>query len=216
MTYQDLIVEVTKRLEWPEEKISAVIGTIWEIVSGELKMSNPVIIDHFGTLKTDIQPEYILVDLEVKERYLMPPSVEIVFEDHSADKGEDSVVPVGFIPDDTLYHEVNSSFSHFEPTLLNEGVQFPDIQEVIIEEELEDRSPEPLSIEVEPIEDEPILLQEAEEPVVSEKPEHSPPRFRSRRGKKNNKKVASVWIPIVGGVAIVVAVLFFFKGEENR
>ena len=209
MTHEEFIAEVTRRLGWPEERTSGIVGTIIDVVSAELKMNNPVIIDHFGTLKTDIQPEYILVNPETKERHLMPPAVEIIFDGLPSENGEDSLANVGFTPDEALYNEVNSAFSQFEPTLLNEGVQFSGISEIVDggqEEELK-----------------------VEEPFVSDKPgekelipqmqsadvELSPPRYRSHRKMRHNKKIPSVWIPIAGGVAIVVAALFFFKGDGN-
>ena len=242
MTHEEFIVEVAKRLGWAEEKTSGIVGTIIDVVSTELKMNNPVIIDHFGTLKTDIQSEYILVNPETKERHLMPPAVEIIFDVLSLENGEDSLPDAGFIPDEVLYNEVNSAFSQFEPTLLNEGVQFSGIFEIVDggqEEETGIEIPE-----LSHLEDEQILLSEdifqsepqlepeleVEGPFMSDEPvekelipqiqsadvELSPPRYRSHRKMRHNKKIPSVWIPIAGGVAIVVAALFFFKGDGNR
>lgn len=235
MTYEDFIAEVARRLEWPDEKTSGIIETILEVVSAELKMNKSVILDNFGTLKTDIQPEYILVNPETKERHLMPPAVEIVFEAFSQENGENSLSYAGFTPDETLYNEVNSSFSQFEPTPLNEGVQFPGIPEIVVgEQETEDEIPESslsreeqnvLPEEIshpEPEVETPFVPKESQRIVASvevtepdKNPEQSPPRYRSHRGLRNNKRTSSVWIPIAGGIAIVVASLFFFKGDNK-
>lgn len=256
MTHKDFIDEVAKRLGWPKDKTSGIIETIIEVVGTELKMNNPVVIDSFGTLKTDIQAEYILVNPETQERHLMPPAIEIVFEAFSQENGGNSLPATCFTPDEALYIEVNSSFAQFEPTPLNEGVQFPGIPEIVVgEQETEDETPalpllqeeqdvlpEEISRaepepEVEEVEietetetteltypqDEEILLsedmpqsepEEVERPVVPKK--QSPPRSRSRRGLRTNKRTSSVWIPISGGIAIVVASLFFFKGDRDR
>lgn len=187
MTHDDFITEVARRLEWPEEKMTGIIGTILEAVSAELKLNNPVLIEGFGTLKTDIQSEYILVNPEMKERHLMPPSVKVVFESLLDEKEEDALVYADFIPDESLYKELNIAFMQFEPTLLNDGVQFPGVSEIIAGEPEED-------LEVE------------ESPHLNRS---------SRRELRSNKRTASVWIPIAGGIAIIVASLFFFKGERN-
>lgn len=228
MTHRDFIAEVAKRLEWPEEKISGVIETILEVVSTELKMNNPVIIDDFGTLKIDIQPEYILVNPETKERYLMPPAVEVIFEVPSQENGENSSF-VDFTLDEILYNEVNSSFSHFEPTPLDEDVGFPGIPEIVAGEPIEDSEVEEPIESVEPdvfAEDpgttglpeitEPAELTGQTEPAEEEKTE-SPPQYRSsRRGLRSNKRTSPVWIPIAGGIAIIVASLFFFQRRQGK
>ncbi|MDR2816628.1 MAG: HU family DNA-binding protein [Proteiniphilum sp.] len=263
MTHGDFITEVAKRLEWPEEKTAGIIEAVLEVISTELKMNNPVVIDDFGTLKTDIQPEYILLDPETKERYLMPPSIEVVFEALFRENEENPLLHADFMPDEALYNDVNSSFSQFEPALLNEGVQFPGIPEIVAEELKEESDEEPQEepekepkkeIKKEPEkeseaqeypypQEEETLLSEhglpPEESTESEIPEkeaeatelraessgpvalpgmeESPPQYRSSRGEvRRNKKTLSVWIPIAGGIAIIVASLFFFKRDEER
>ena len=240
MTHKDFIAEVARRLKWTDEKTSGIIETIIEVVSIELKMNNPVAIDDFGTLKTDIQPEYILVNPETKERLLMPPAVEIIFEAFSQENDESLLSYAGFTPDEVFYNEVNNSFSQFEPTPLNEDSQFPGIPEIVagdFEEEsdvielpdlpeesdvielpdlpgesvVEDETPE---VPPEKIQYEKIPHQEFPTPLTPVFPPG--PRSRSRRERRSNKRVSSVWIPIAGGVAIVVASLFFFKGDRNR
>lgn len=237
MTHDDFITEVARRLEWPEEKMTGIIGTILEAVSAELKLNNPVLIEGFGTLKTDIQSEYILVNPETKERHLMPPSVKVAFEPLSDEK-EDVSVHVDFIPDESLYKELNIAFMQFEPTLLNDGVQLSGVSEIIAgepeehlevegypEEDLEgeedrevDTGPE-AEVEMK-TESETESEVEVEETIVElaepVRQKESPHLNRSsRRELRSNKRTASVWIPIAGGIAIIVASLFFFKGERN-
>ncbi|MEA5130092.1 MAG: HU family DNA-binding protein [Proteiniphilum sp.] len=228
MTHKDFIAEVAKRLEWTDEKTCGVIETIIEVVSAELKMNNPVAIDDFGTLKTDIQPEYILVNPETKERLLMPPAVEIIFEAFSQENDENLLFYAGFTPDEVFYNEVNNSFSQFEPTPLNEGIQFPGIPEIVAEDFEEESD----IIELSDLPEESVVGDETpevpHEKIQYEKIPHQesptpltpvfPPGLRSRgeRERRSNKRVSSVWIPIAGGVAIIVASLFFFKGDRNR
>jgi nucleoid DNA-binding protein len=225
MIHEDFITEVAGILEWTEEQTAGVIETILEVVTAELKMNNPVVIDDFGTLKTDIQPEYIRVNPETKERHLMPPAIEVVFEaSFQEDKGGSL-----FTPDEALYDELNSSFSQFEPTPLNEGVQFPGIPEIVAGEP---EQPETAG-QAEPVEQtefaeqadlveyqtttETVQTPDQTESSGQAATEESPPRDRSsRRGLGSNKKISPVWIPIAGGIAIIVASLFFFKGERGR
>lgn len=241
MTHDDFIAKVAKRLEWSDKKISGIVENILEVVSAELKMNNPVVIDDFGTLKTDIQPEYILLNPKTKERHLMPPAVEVIFEPLFGNE-EDSLLYPTFTPDEVLHNDVNSSFSQFEPTLLNEGVQFPGIPEIVVDDVEEgNATPELLHQQEEVVEEiESTVLPEIEQPAEEiEIPEsaepiepikqlepvgqiepvfpESPHRYSSsRRRVKSNKKTPSVWIPIAGGIAIIVASLFFFKGDGNR
>lgn len=225
MTHENFIAEVAKRLEWPEEKTTGIIEVILEVISAELKMNNPVVIDDFGTLKTDVQSEYILVNPKTKERHLMPPAVEIVFEAFFQESGENSSLPAGFVPDEALYNDVNTSFSQFEPTPLNKGVQFPGIPEIVAEEPGATDPPEIIELAEHAEQTESVDHQTTAETSVRTEPDErteridvaqSPPKHRSRRGLRSNKRTSPVWIPIAGGIAIVVASLFFFKGGRNK
>jgi nucleoid DNA-binding protein/nucleoid-associated protein YgaU len=229
MIYEEFIAEVAGILEWTEEQTAGVIETIVEVMTAELKMNNPVVIDDFGTLKTEIQPEYILVNPETKERHLMPPAIEVVFE-ASFQENEDGVSL--FTSDDTLYDELNASFSQFEPTPLNEGVQFSGIPEIVAvePEQTEPAAQVEFAGQAEPVEQtDPVEYQatiETEQtPAQTESfgqtaqavaaAEGASPRNRSsRRGLGSKKKISPVWIPVVGGIAIIVAVFFFLKWKE--
>ncbi|WP_294081176.1 HU family DNA-binding protein [Proteiniphilum sp. UBA5384] len=230
MTYDDLIAEIARRLEWTYEKTSGIIKTIIEVVGTELKMNNPVVIDDFGTLKTDIQPEYIRVNQETKERLLIPPAIEVIFEVLFENNDEDSLFHVGFVPDEALYNDLNSAFSQFEPTPLDEDVQFPGILEIIVrdfEEESDITGLPPLpkeNMDEEELLELPILQEEQndllEEGACMEADPITPffPKSSSclREGPRNNKRKLSVWIPIAGGIAIIMASLFFFKEDGGK
>lgn len=269
---------VAGQIDRSYDETAGIINTIVELLSTELKSNNAVDLEDFGVLKTDIQPEYILVDSETKERYLMPPSVEVFVESNSQDSGSE-VFHTGFDVDDALYREINSAFSQFEPTLLGEGVNFPDIPQFVDEEDNEDpvleeivasnddrveeeesirqvvvaatetelpelvatvtelQQQDPLQ-EQEPLEQqEPLELRESlelpetleqeeflepKEPLLREAPllqqeskiDESPHHFR--RESRSRQRRSPVWIPIAGGVAIVVASLFFFKRTSAK
>lgn len=277
MTHEELILTVAKRLEWTEERTAGVVEAILEVIATELKMNNPVAIDDFGTLKTDFCPEYILANPETKERFLMPPSVEVILNSPFEVDKENPFFVADFTADEILYNELNSSFSQFEPTLLNEGVQFPGVTEIIAEEEEEEENevlgPKPeeektvhlesdnqekkenevlenptlqeneifsseFLNQTENVNEEPEYVQPQEEEILSldislqqedsqsveelreqpDIPDNRQLSSRSRSGRRlrSEKKITPVWIPIAGGIAIIVASLFFFKGAGKR
>ena len=184
MTREHLISHLSGQLGWSEQNIANVLDAMIDTIVDELNSGNSVNITDFGVFKTIKQPEYILIDQEVNQRHLMPPSIEILFEAAAITALDDNDTIYGssslnFLPDENLEKEANNSFLAFEPTLLNEGVRFSGLKEVYYR-------------------------------TRKEIPKEDPKVFRKR------KKRASVWMPVLGGMAIALAVLFFFKGTRNR
>ncbi len=236
MTHNDFITEVARQLGWTEDKTSKIIDTFLEIVRDELKMNNPVVFDDFAVLNTDIQPEYIRVDREKNERYLIPPTVTVVLETIFPESEEDVLPLVDFVPDENLYNEINGSFSQFEPTLLNEDMQFPGISEIIVGELETDEESAKLQYsqkkesllseyiyELIKEEDTKVLESSGQKTLVEgsiikkkiETTEFPPPKHSPRRLLRN-RKTSPIWIPIAGGIVIIMASLFFFKGNKNK
>ncbi len=203
MTHEDLIQRLAQQLGWSDETATEALDAMIAVLKAELTANNPVDLDDFGKFLTPKQPEYILTDRETNDRYLMPPAVEVLFE---------SSVDLYFAPEDSLNESVNSAFSFFEPTPLNEGVALPGVTEVIVggEEETE--------AEEERATDETAETEKEREKIIGENaPEvklvqdHGP-----YRRKMKHKKRSPLWIPIVGGVAIALAALFFFRRNQNK
>src|SRR5690554_3775166 len=297
MTREDLISYLSQHLGWTESDTTKALEAFLDTVVEELMAGNRVDIGGFGLFQARKQSEYILVNREENERYLMPPTIEIVFEAaetidaiDTSDTSDTSLFvrdTIHFIPDESIEKEVNSSFMLFEPTLLNEGMQFPDLIEVYayeLEKERENLKEEQVN-EVESVEELPdessegpnivpeeqlivatlpesdyIVLDEAtdnheendREPteelinVATEEPSEVPeiaamtaspsePVYRptdpisrpvepiSRRTEtisrpaigKRRRKRAPIWVPVLGGVAIALTVLFFFKAVRT-
>ena len=80
MTREDLISRLSERLGWAEPSTAKALEALIDTVVEELLAGNRVDISDFGLFQTRKQSEYILVDRETNERYLMPPSLEVVFE----------------------------------------------------------------------------------------------------------------------------------------
>lgn len=278
MTNEDLIAKIAQRLDWTDIAVSEVLDAVIDVIKAELLESNRIIIDDFGVFFTRIQSEYILVDSETNDRYLIPPVVEVDFEMLSL-KTEEEILPFEliFTPDVALNEAVNISFSHFEPTLLNEGVELPGIQVVIPvdeDDDLEENDVPNKSVQLHPEKEETAITQapeitlsvgisettpesapesvdgattEATTKAATETiPEHVPVKFSeisnspasaevhvsvntasgitehklpvttSRSEKKKRKKRPTVLIPVLGGLAIALAALFFFRGVQTK
>ena len=232
MTHEDLISHLAQQLGWSNDTVSASLDALIAVLKSELDDNKTVTIDDFGRFLVRNYPEYILRDGETNERYLMPPSLEVEFEGEVSLTGEDTLPPpLCFTPDDALNDFVNSAFSPFEPVLINEGADFPGLQEVLdkevdeeVDEEMDEVVDEVLDAKKQEVEDENItpqhaVAEEREETLQVEEPKpvevvkdrSNPPPLRR---KKKGKKSSSVWIPIAGGMAVALAVLFFFRGGE--
>ena len=259
MTNEDLIAKLVQLLGWTEAEASRALDAMIAVMKTELEENNPVIIDDFGKFFTHKQSEYILIDRETKERYLMPPAVEVVFESLVEKNEEALTFNLFFTPEDSLNDSVNSSFSYFEPALLNEGVQIPGIPEVVagevdevgqigdVEQAGQPEQSEQIEVtgEVEELEQaaqiQAAQIEEIEKTAEVKQAEqgeeipetkglaqvetipqatHSPQIRQAGKAKPNRhkrtkrKKTTALWIPIMGGVAIALAALFFFRGLQ--
>ena len=80
MTQKELLLFITARLGWEETNVIGALEAFIDIVRQEVVAGNRVDIGEFGLFQALRHPEYILIEAEAGERYLMPPSVEVVFE----------------------------------------------------------------------------------------------------------------------------------------
>lgn len=227
MTHEELITTVSRKLDWPESQTARLLGTLTALLKEKLLENLPVSIDDFGIFSTCMRPEFISLNPETKERYLIPPAIEVVFE-HAAYLADPDLPQISFEPEESLRESVNSSFACFEPTRINEGVQFPDIPEIIAEEyRKEEISEEPEEIDNPEISEKtdtlpvPEVFEEMEIPEeekVFEEPVHHLTNTQYERDERHHradhkrtkrKKTSAAWIPIMSGVAIVLAGLIF-------
>src|SRR5690554_1374387 len=102
MTQENLISVLSQRLGWEEQDTTNALEAIIETLIEELSEGNKVDIDDVGLFETRKHAEYILVDQESNERYLMPPSLEVVFTSTSPANDQ----PIFFIPDESMEKEV--------------------------------------------------------------------------------------------------------------
>ena len=125
MTQKEFIGKLACKLQLDESKISEVLGAISNILADQILNNNEIKIEDFGIFNTHKYNEYILVDSNTGERFLMPPEVVVSFEpfvDESLELNS-QLVDISFEVDDLLKSKINSAFHNFEPTLINEGVE---------------------------------------------------------------------------------------------
>lgn len=215
MTYEELIETVSRKIDWPESQTEMLLGNLTALLKEKLLENLSVSIDDFGIFNTCMRPEFISFNPETKEKYLMPPAIEVLFE-HAAYLADPDLPQICFEPDESLRESVNSSFACFEPTLINEGVAFPDIPVIIAEEYMEDEIsektdtlPVPELFEEMKIPEEQKVFEEPLQRISNTQYERDDRHHRPDHKRRKRKKTPAVWIPIMSGVAIVLAGLFF-------
>jgi len=235
MTHKELISEMAQQLGFTQSKVSDLLDAVVSVLNEKLSENVPVLIQNFGVFETGKRAEHISVNLQTQQRHLVPPSIEVNFKPASdikeqpetflnpadllanqanipnaeseaflkslfdlitetlsedeeikiKDFGTFRLIPIqerergnvnslDFVPAAALKELVNKPFSHFETILLNEGVTFEGVEEVV---EGKTRPTAPTAPITEPVQ---------------------------------RTKIPPVWIPILGGVAIALASLFFF------
>lgn len=218
MTQKEFIGKLATKLQWDESNTSEALEVISNILTEKLSENDVVSIENFGVFTIHKNQEYILHDSETGERYLMPPEVVVLFEPTLSEYSEQEI-NISFESDGLLKSSINSAFQNFEPTLINEGVEFPGIKIVSTNEPEKDiTEPEPEAVSV--AETAVLLEIEPEPPVTTEiiknTESHSKPVIRpevSLRPKSRFRKRSRVLVPVLGGVVIVMATLFFFSME---
>ena len=141
MKRRELSGVVAKQLQWAESKADEVLELFVNLLREELEGNKEIEIEGFGVFRLHKQEEYISVDELNNERYLIPPKVEILFEEYLGEEkcfgdpqvieGQEEQCMICFDPDNQLLESVNGAFQYFEPVLLNDGVEFPGIPRVI-------------------------------------------------------------------------------------
>lgn len=230
MTQQELIAIVAEKIQTSVVRTTDVLEVILGIISEELSEKGFVHIENFGVFKTEKRSEFISLNSMTGERLLMPPQIDLVFESDLSDFSQINIREVDievqddvstkvldFEPDLSLKNSINSAFINFEPTQLNKGVELPGIAVVsdnseLLENSTLDKDTDSNTISTADISsnDEISLDSVSKDEVklhVAFK--ESPPL----KPQTNNNRI---WMPIMGGVAITLAALFFFNGTSDK
>lgn len=126
----------------------------FDVILSRLQDGETVKVKGLGTFK--------IINVEARESISVRTGERVVIDSHSK---------VSFTPDTVMKELVNKPFSQFETVVLNDGVEFEDIEDDSSEEEapvVEETSVvEKAPVVEEPIVEEPVI---EEEPVVEESP----------------------------------------------
>lgn len=206
-TLKDLLTIVaTKKETFSDKDVEAFLKEFFATLAELLSKNGQVEIRDFGMFTFSQIPERRIADAV-------------------SDGETKTFYQIGFVPDGTLRNFVNSSFSHFEPTLLNEGVAFSDIPEII---EGKDESTHDLSSnlivkitdakesEISPKKDSDDETETKLEriPAAETTSDFRPPAVSGTLPSsqvRQRKKPSVIWIPVLGGIAVALASLFFFR-----
>ncbi len=212
ITLSDLIDLLATRADISNNESDAFLKTFFEIITETLAKDEVVKIKDFGTFK--------LTPIQARESVDVNTSEKIEIPAHNR---------LSFSPATALKELVNKPFSHFETILLNEGVTFEGVEEEIAVTE-ENKDIETLTEQIVesaeiiiPVEEPETTIEETED-ASTEIPAleldsyrevfHSDKTLYTKPERRT--KIPSVWIPVLGGVAIALASLFFFVQWQTR
>jgi len=143
LTIQEIAAVLQQKNNFDKQEANKFVTMMFQIIQERLEADGIVKVKGLGTFK--------MVDVEARESVSVRTGERVVIDGHAK---------VTFTPDATMKELVNRPFSQFETVVLNEGVEFPDIEEP--EEESQ-----PVVEEQQPVVDEQSVVEEsvAEEEV---------------------------------------------------
>ncbi len=162
LTIQEVAKILVEKNGLTQRDASRFASEFFAVILQHLQEDEPVKIKGLGTFK--------IINVEARESISVRTGERVVIDSHSK---------VTFIPDNTMKELVNKPFSQFETVVLNDGVDFPDIdtpqepEEEVVETETVASEPAAPVIgdEVPVIEPEPTpVVEEPVAPVVEPEP----------------------------------------------
>lgn len=145
LTIQEIAAVLQQKNNFDKQEANTFVATMFQIIQERLETDGIVKVKGFGTFK--------LVGVEARESVSVRTGERVVISGHAK---------VTFTPDATMKELVNRPFSQFETVVLNDGVEFPDLEEPAEEQ--------PVAEEEAPVvEEQPVIEEQpVEEPVVEE------------------------------------------------
>ena len=145
LTIQEIAAVLQQKYNFDKREANLFVSTLFQIIQERLETDGIVKIKGLGTFK--------MIDVEARESISVRTGERVVISGHAK---------VAFTPDATMKELVNRPFSQFETVVLNDGVEFPDLEEPAEEQ--------PVAEEEAPVvEEQPVIEEQpVEEPVVEE------------------------------------------------
>ena len=165
LTIQEIAAVLQQKNNFDKQEANNFVATMFQIIQERLETDGIVKVKGFGTFK--------LVDVEARESVSVRTGERVVINGHAK---------VTFTPDATMKELVNRPFSQFETVVLNDGVEFPDLEEPeeeqpVVEEEAPAVEEQPVIEEQPVVEEQPIVEEEVPAvvaPVVSQPVDEQP------------------------------------------
>ena len=207
LTIQEIAAILIQKNGLQKRDANQFASAMFALIQERLETDQLVKVKGLGTFK--------IIDVEARESVSVRTGERVTIDGHAK---------VTFIPDATMKELVNKPFSQFETVVLNDGVEFDDIQEetpaasisaetveaaepVAVEPAVEPSiEPEEPAIEPEPVEDPAVEPEPAVEPVVEQEPEE-PAAVEPEPAVEPKSETCSGgrWIPGALGVLALMA-----------
>ena len=169
LNIQEIAAVLQQKNNFDKQEANTFVTTMFQIIQERLETDGIVKVKGLGTFK--------MVDVEARESVSVRTGERVVIDGHAK---------VTVTPDATMKELVNRPFSQFETVVLNDGVEFPDLEEPEEEQPVVEEQPvaeedvpavEEQSVEEPIVEEEapavvaPVVSQPVDEQPVDEQPE---------------------------------------------
>ena len=119
LNMQDLIDLLTYKYNIPKKNVELFVKEFFDLVVYALENDKYLKIKGFGTFK--------LIDVDSRESINVNTGERFIIEGHSK---------ISFTPDVSLKNSINKPFAHFETAILNDNIQFDNVENADISEEV--------------------------------------------------------------------------------
>jgi len=119
LNMQDLIDLLTYKYNIPKKNVELFVKEFFDLVTYALENDKYLKIKGFGTFK--------LIDVGSRESINVNTGERFIIEGHSK---------ISFTPDVSLKNSINKPFAHFETVILNDNIQFHNIENTDMSEEV--------------------------------------------------------------------------------
>ena len=155
LTIQEVAKILTEKNGLEPREASRFAAEMFSVILQRLEEGDTVKVKGLGTFK--------IINVEARESVSVRTGERVVIDSHAK---------VTFTPDTIMRELVNKPFSQFETVVLNDGVEFDDINDEVTEETAEETVIEEPVVEETPLIEVPVVEETSavEEPIVEEQP----------------------------------------------
>ena len=203
LTIQEVAKILTEKNGLEPREASRFAAEMFSVILQRLEEGDTVKVKGLGTFK--------IINVEARESVSVRTGERVVIDSHAK---------VTFTPDTIMRELVNKPFSQFETVVLNDGVEFDDIndevteetaEETVIEEPVVEETPlvevpvieETSAVEEEPVVEEPVVEEPEEEQVTEEEPAELIDFYEEEE--QESERHWGRWL--LGGLAVLVLMM---------